>query len=251
MTLTVSDLGPGRVITWDRQARRNAWDLETMAALAAAIEAAAADESVRCIVLRGAGEHFSAGDDLQSALEATRETWAQTIEAFQRLTRAVLAAPPPVLCAIDGWCVGGACEFTASCDLRICTDRAKLLTPEVRIGLVFTNGGSIFLPHLLGEARARELLLTGEPRDAEWARSAGFVNEVVAPSALNDAIERWVGSFEHTSRAAVAATKQLLNLRFGSLLEESMQRETQQCVELFDHPDCRAALDAFRERSRS
>jgi enoyl-CoA hydratase len=250
MTVTASNLGPGRVITWDRRARRNAWDLDTMTALAAAIETAGADESVRCVVLRGAGEHFSAGDDLQSALEATRETWAQTIAAFQRLTRVVLGAPVPVLCAIDGWCVGGALEFAASCDLRICTDRARLLTPEVRIGLVFSNGGSIFLPHVLGEGRARELLMTGEPRDADWARATGFANDVVAPSALDDAIERWVRRFEHTSRAAVAATKQILNLRFGPLLEESMQRETQWCVDLFDHPDCRAALQAFRERSR-
>jgi enoyl-CoA hydratase/carnithine racemase len=251
MTVAASDLGPGRVITWDRQARRNAWDLETMTALAEAIDSAGADATVRCAVLRGAGEHFSAGDDLQSALEDTRETWARTIEAFQHLTRVVVAAPVPVLCAIDGWCVGGALEFAASCDLRICTDRTKLLTPEVRIGLVFSNGGSIFLPHVLGEGPARELLMTGEVRDAQWARAAGFVNEVVAPSALDDAIERWVRRFEHTSRAAVAATKQILNRRFGSLLEESMQRETQWCVDLFDHPDCRAALQAFRERSRS
>jgi enoyl-CoA hydratase/carnithine racemase len=251
MTLTASDLGPGRVITWDRQARRNAWDLETMTALAEAIETAGADASVRCVVLRGAGEHFSAGDDLQSAPEATRETWAQTIAAFQHLTRVVVTTPVPVLCAIDGWCVGGALEFAASCDLRICTDRVRLLTPEVRIGLVFSNGGSIFLPHVLGEGPARELLLTGEPRDADWARTTAFANEVVAPYAFDDAIERWVRRFEHTSRAAVAATKQILNLRFGSLLEESMQRETRSCVDLFDHPDRRAALQAFRERSRS
>jgi hypothetical protein len=121
---------------------------------------------------------------------------------------------------------------------------------EVRIGLVFSNGGSIFLPHILGEARARELLLTAEPCDADWARATAFVNEVVAPSALDDAIERWVLRFEHSSRAAVAATKQILNLRFGSLLEESMQRETQSCVDLFDHPDCRAALQAFRARAQ-
>ena len=251
MTVTSADRSGARLIEWDRRARRNAWDLDTMTALAAAIESAGADESVRCVVLRGAGEHFSAGDDLQSALEATRDTWARTIEAFQRLTRIVVAAPVPVLCAIDGWCVGGALEFAASCDLRICTDRARLLTPEVRIGLVFSNGGSIFLPHVLGEGPARELLLTGEPRDADWAGATAFANEVVAPSALDDAIERWVRRFEHTSRAAVAATKQILNLRFGSLLEESMQRETQWCVDLFDHPDCRAALQAFRERSRS
>ena len=70
MTVTTADLGAARVVSWDRQARLNAWDLATMTAIADAIEAAAADPEVRCVMLRGAGEHFSAGDDLQSALEA-------------------------------------------------------------------------------------------------------------------------------------------------------------------------------------
>jgi enoyl-CoA hydratase/carnithine racemase len=250
MTVTTADLALARVITWDRQARRNAWDLETMTAIADAIEAAGDDKAVRCVVLRGAGEHFSAGDDLQSALEATKETGAATIEGFQRLTRVVLASPVPALCAIDGWCVGGALEFTASCDLRICTERAKFLTPEVNIGFVFSNAGSIFLPHVLGEAAARELLLLGGERDARWAREHEFVNEVVPPFALDDAIERWVDGFRSSSRAAVAATKQILNERFGPLLAESMDRESHWCVELFDHPDSQAALQAFRDRAR-
>ena len=143
MTVTTAELGAARVIEWDRQARRNAWDLETMTAIADAIEAAAADEEVRCVVLRGAGDHFSAGDDLQSALEADTESWAATIEGFQRLTRVVLAAAVPVIAAIDGVCVGGALEFAASCDLRLCTDRIRLLTPEVGIGLVASNAGTL------------------------------------------------------------------------------------------------------------
>ena len=71
MTVTTDELGAARVITWDRQARRNAWELATMSAIADAIEAAGADPAVRCVVLRGAGEHFSAGDDLHVAIEAT------------------------------------------------------------------------------------------------------------------------------------------------------------------------------------
>ena len=70
MTVTTAHLGAARLIVWDRQARRNAWDLTTMTAIADAIEAAGADSSVRCVLLRGAGEHFSAGDDLQAAIEA-------------------------------------------------------------------------------------------------------------------------------------------------------------------------------------
>ena len=70
MTVTVEALGAARVVRWDRQARRNAWTRETIEAIADAIEAAGADEAVRCVVVRGAGEHFSAGDDLHAALEA-------------------------------------------------------------------------------------------------------------------------------------------------------------------------------------
>ncbi|HEY1276587.1 MAG TPA: enoyl-CoA hydratase/isomerase family protein [Thermoleophilaceae bacterium] len=248
MTVTAVDVGAARVVVWDRQARRNAWDLETMTAIADAVEEAGADGSVRCVALRGAGEHFSAGDDLQSAIEADSESWAATIEAFQRMTRVVLRSPVPAVAAVDGVCVGGALEFAASCDLRLCTDRVRLITPEVGIGLTASNAGTLLLPEVLGETAARELLLSGEPRDAAWAREHGFATEMVPPAELDARIEHWADVFSRTSRDAVAATKAMLNERFGDLLEAAMERETRHCVRLFDEPDARAALRGFAER---
>ena len=251
MTVTTAELGAARLITWDRQARRNAWDLDTMTASADAVEAAGAEAGVRCVVLRGAGGHFSAGDDLQAAIEADSAVWAATIEGFQRLTRVVLAAPVPAIAAVDGVCVGGALEFAASCDLRLCTDRVRLLTPEIGIGLVASNAGTLLLPEVLGETAARELLLGGEPRDAEWAREHGFATEMVAPADLDGRIEHWAGVFERSSRAAVAATKSMLNERFGDLLAAAMERETYHCVRLFDEEDARTALREFAERRQA
>jgi enoyl-CoA hydratase/carnithine racemase len=251
MTVITEARGSARMIVWDRQARRNAWDLETMTAIADAIEEAGADEAVRCVVLRGAGEHFSAGDDLQSAIEADSAAWAATIEGFQRMTRVVLAAPVPVIAVVDGVCVGGALEFAASCDLRLCTDRVRLLTPEVGIGLVASNAGTILLPEVLGESAARELLLGGEERDAAWALAHGFPTEMVSPADIDARISHWTEAFSRNSRAAVAATKSMLNERFGALLEEAMARETYHCVRLFDEPDARGALAAFAERRGS
>jgi enoyl-CoA hydratase/carnithine racemase len=248
MTVTTADLGSARLVGWDRQARRNAWDLETMTQVADMVEEAGRDESVRCVVLRGVGEHFSAGDDLRSALQADSEAWAATMEGFQRMTRVALACPLPVIAAVDGVCVGGALEFAASCDLRLCTNRIRLLTPEIRIGLVMSNAGTLFLPELLGETAARELLLGGEERDAAWAREHGFATEMVAPGELDARIEHWAGVFARNSRAAVAATKAMLNDRFGDLLPAAMDRETRHCVRLFDEPDAREALRAFAER---
>jgi len=248
MTVSTDNRGSGRIVVWDRQARRNAWDLETMSAIADAVEAAGADEQVRSVVLRGAGDHFSAGDDLRSALEADSAAWAATIEGFQRMTRVVFAAPVPVIAAIDGVCVGGALEFAASCDLRLCTNRIRILTPEVGIGLVASNAGTILLPEVLGETAARELLLSGEERDAQWARANGFATEMIAVADIDARIDHWVGVFERTSRDAVAATKAMLNERFGALLGQAMDRETHHCVRLFDEPDARAALARFGAR---
>jgi enoyl-CoA hydratase/carnithine racemase len=248
MTVTTAALGAARVITWDRRARLNAWDLDTMTAVADEIEAAGADRDVRCMVLRGAGDNFSSGDDLQAAIDADSAAWAATMDAFQRLTRTVLAAPIPAIAAIDGVCVGGALEFAASCDLRLCTDQVVLITPEVGIGLVASNAGTLLLPEVLGESAARELLLGGEPRDAEWAREHGFATEMVARDLLDGRIEHWVGVFSRASRAAVAATKAMLNERFGALLGEAMDRETHHGVRLFSEEDAKQALRAFAER---
>lgn len=248
MTVTTADMGAARIVSWDRQARRNAWDLDTMTQVADAVEEAGRDDAVRCVVLRGAGEHFSAGDDLQSAIEADSAAWRATIEAFQRMTHVVLESPVPAIAAVDGVCVGGALEFAASCDLRLCTSRIRLLTPEIRIGLVMSNAGTLFLPEVLGETAARELLLSGEERDAAWAKEHGFATELVAPAELDARIAHWAGVFANNSRAAVAATKAMLNERFGDLLPAAMDRETEHCVRLFDGPDAREALRAFAER---
>ena len=248
LSVSVSQLGSARVVEWDRQARRNAWTRDEMAAIADAIEAAGADEAVRCVVVRGAGGHFSAGDDLYAAIEADAESWAATVRGFQRLTRVTLAAPVPVLATIDGVCIGGALEFAASCDLRIATDRARFGTPEVGIGLVYTNAGSHFMPSTMGETAARELLLTGTLRDAEWAQRNRFVSEIVPADELEERTAAWTKGFEEVSRAAVARTKAMLNQRFGELLDAAMEREERACIELFDGPDAPAALQAFAHR---
>jgi enoyl-CoA hydratase/carnithine racemase len=250
VTVTAEPLGAARVVRWEQAGKLNAWTRETIEAIADEIEAAGADEAVRCVVVRGAGENFSAGDDLHAALAATAGDWEATIAAFQRVTRVTFAAPVPVLAAIDGVCIGGALEFAASCDLRIATDRARFATPEVGIGLVATNAGTLLLPEVLGETAARELLLTGQLRDANWALRHHFVSEIVAPGALDERIGAWAAGFAAVSRTAVARTKAMLNARHGDLVAAAMHREERACVELFGSPDARTALEAFAGRGR-
>jgi enoyl-CoA hydratase len=248
MTVTTEELGSARVIRWDNQRHRNAWTGATIAAIADALDAAAGDPAVRCLVARGAGEDFSAGDDLCEAAAGDAASFAATIDEFQRLTRVVLAAPVPVIAAIDGVCIGGALEFAASCDLRIATDRARFATPEVRIGLGASNAGTLLLPEVLGETAARELLLTGALKDAVWMDRHGFFNALVPPERLDAAIKALAAAFDTTTAPAVARTKRMLNDRFGDLLPAAMERETLTCVELFDTPEAQEAVQRFAQR---
>ena len=248
MTVTTEPLGAARVIRWDNQRHRNAWGRDTIAAIADALHAAGQDPEVRCLVARGAGEHFSAGDDLFEAATADAASFAATIEQFQRLTQVVLDAPVPVIAAIDGVCIGGALEFAASCDLRIGTGRARFATPEVRIGLGASNAGTLLLPEVLGESAARELLLTGAIRDAAWMDRHGFFNALVPADRLDAAVVALVTAFDLTTAPAVARTKRMLNERFGDLLPAAMERETLTCVELFDTHEAQAAVQGFARR---
>jgi len=246
MNVITEELGNARIISWDNQRHRNAWGRDTIAAIADQLDAAGREPGVRCLVARGAGEDFSAGDDLFEAAAADVDSFAATIDEFQRLTQVVLESLVPVIAAVDGVCIGGALEFAASCDLRIVTRRARFATPEVRIGLGASNAGTLLLPEVLGETAARELLLTGQLKSAGWMDRHGFCNDVVDD--LDAGIAQWVTVFDAATAPAVARTKRMLNDRFGDLLPEAMARETQTCVDLFPTPEAQEAIQRFARK---
>ncbi|HXV57594.1 MAG TPA: enoyl-CoA hydratase/isomerase family protein, partial [Gaiellaceae bacterium] len=132
-------------IRWARPERLNAWDRETLHALGAALAEAARGDA-RAIVLHGEGGAFSSGDDLRETATLTPEQWAETLTAFNRLTREIVGAPQPVVAAVDGVCVGGACELVAACDVRVASPRSRFGCPEVAIGLSISNGFSMLAP---------------------------------------------------------------------------------------------------------
>ena len=246
MSVSTAELGNARIISWDNQRHRNAWGGATIEAIADALDSAGREPGVRCLVARGAGEDFSAGDDLYEAADATPESFAATIDQFQRLTQVVLESQVPVIAAIDGVCIGGALEFAASCDLRIGTHRSRYATPEVRIGLGASNAGTLLLPEVLGESAARELLLTGQLKSAGWMNRHGFFNDVVDD--IDAGIAEWITVFDAATATAVARTKRMLNDRFGDLLPEAMARETQTCIDLFPTEEAQAAVARFARK---
>ena len=225
---------------WSRPGRLNAWDGETLAALGGAL-AEAGGSDARAIVLHGEGGAFSSGDDLRETATLAPEEWAAALTGFNRLTREVVAAPQPVIAAIDGVCVGGACELAAACDIRVASPGSRFGCPEVAIGLSISNGFSLLAPRA-----ARRLVLTGELVDAEEARGLGLVDVVVDD--VEAEARRLVERIAALAPLAVAGSKRLLDAATREELERALDREAALCEQLFETADAREGLAAFLEK---
>jgi enoyl-CoA hydratase len=230
-------------IRWSRPDRLNAFDRASLEALGDLL-AEAASTDARAIVCFGEGGAFSAGDDLHETATLSPSEWAEAIGAFNRLTREVVAAPQPVIAAVDGVCVGGSFEFAFACDVRVATPRSRFGCPEVAVGLSISNGFSLLAPR-----PARRLILTGELVGADEALRLGLV-DIVAANAENEA-RRVAEQIAALAPLAVSASKRLLDEAAREALDAALDREADLCTRLFETEDAREGLAAFLEKRRA
>ena len=229
--------GSAAWIRWSRPERLNAFDPESLDRLGDLL-AEAGSSDARAIVCFGEGGAFSSGDDLAATASMDAEHWRRTLKAFNRLTREVVAAPQPVVAAIDGVCVGGSFEFAYACDIRVATPRSLFGCPEVAIGLSISNGFSVLAPRA-----ARRLVLTGELVVADEALRLGLVDQLVddAEAGARRVAERIAA----LAPVAVAGSKRLLDESAKEVLERGLERELDLCARLFETDDAREGLKAF------
>jgi enoyl-CoA hydratase/carnithine racemase len=197
-------------VTIENAAKLNTLNRATMIAVIGAAEALGRDESLRAVVLTGAGGHaFIGGADIaeMATLDAAsaREFITlvhQTCDVFRRM-------PVPVIASIHGWTLGAGLEVAAACDLRIASGTAKFGMPEVRVGVPSVVEAAL-LPGLIGWGRTRRLLLTGETIDAPTALTWGLVEEVVPAAGLDAAVEKAVSAILASGPRAIRLQKALM-----------------------------------------
>ena len=236
------------VITINRPEVRNALNPAALADLAAALEFVGRNPAVACAILAGEGGTFTTGDDLTETAAMDEVGFAAMIEGFQSITRALRAMAMPVIAAIEGYAVGGGLEIAAACDLRVCAEDTIFFCPEVRLGLLLSNGSSSILPRLIGAGRTRELMLTGRRFDAAWAERAGLVNRVVPHGAVLEAALAMAGEVAANQPGAVRMTKRLLNQVEEREVADALIEETRATLAAFADPAVVAALKAELER---
>jgi len=249
--LLVADRDAVRVITVHRPEKLNALNAATLGALHAAFDAAAADDSVRVVVLTGAGpKAFVAGADIAEMTTLSPVQARDFSLRGQRMMRAVEMLPKPVIAMINGFALGGGLELAMSCHLRIAADTAKVGQPEINLGLVPGFGGSQRLLRLAGRAATLELCLLGAPIDAARAQQLGIVNRVVPAAELEAETMKVAAQLAGAAPLALRGILDCVNTGGECAIEEGLAFESTQFGLVFATDDMREGTAAFLERRK-
>ncbi|MGA7386587.1 MAG: crotonase/enoyl-CoA hydratase family protein [Pseudolabrys sp.] len=245
--ILISNEGPVRKIRMNRPEKKNALTLAMYEAMAAAIEDAGADTSVRCLLIAGAPDIFCAGNDLNDFVAMARTGALGT--PIVRFLHALARCEKPLVAAVSGAAVGIGTTMLLHCDQVIASESAVLLTPFVSLGLLPEAGSSLVAPRLMGHARAFSLLVMGKSLSAEAAKSVGIIN-AIAPAAELDAQSLAAArDIAVLPAESVSAARRLMR---GNV-EEIVARIDEE-VEAFKtrlaSPEAKAALAMFLNRKR-
>jgi cyclohexa-1,5-dienecarbonyl-CoA hydratase len=227
----------------------NIFNIEMMREIHDAINECASQREMVAIVFEAAPDSraFSAGVAVEEHVE---ETIYQMLDSFHGIFRALEQAGKPTVALVDGAALGGGCELVACCDIVIATERARFGQPEIKLG-VFPPVAAVLLPRIIGDNRARELILTGELIDATEALRLGLVNSVVPHAELEQKALDVLVKLRELSAPALEATKRAMDLARGRSFEDALTRvEDLYLNELMKTEDAHEGIKAFMEKRK-
>lgn len=240
-------------VALNRPEKLNAFDATMHEELYAALDGAASDEEVRCVVLRGEGRGFSAGADLAGILEGsdgTPDLGEYLRNTYSRLVRRMVSMEKPIVASLHGPVYGAGVGIALACDLRIAAQSAKFSVAFIKIGLMPDAGVSFFLPRVVGLGHALEMSMLGDPVEADEALRTGLVNRVVPDESLAEETAALAARLAAMPTAAIGRTKGALYASFEADLETVLEREAEGqtfCGYTADHREGVAAFFEKRE----
>jgi enoyl-CoA hydratase len=223
--LEVSREGHVGLIKINRPEALNALNSLTFDELSHALDQFNQDESVRSVIITGQGKAFVAGADIAELRDMDAFQSRRFSQKGQRVFDQIEALGKPVIAAVNGFCLGGGCELAMACDIRVASERARFGQPEVNLGTTPGFAGTQRLPRLVGEGRAKELLMTGDIIDAQTACAYGLVNKVVEADTLMDQVMALAEKINSKGPLAISMVKSVVHkglqvdLTSGSAME--------------------------------
>ena len=249
-TLLYEIRGHAALVTFNRPEKLNTWNATVAAELSQALQDAEADDAVRAIVLTGAGRAFCAGQDLADGgfTEGDVDLGVTLEQHYNPLIRLGAGREKPIICAVNGVAAGAGANLALACDIVLAARSAKFIQAFCKIGLIPDSGGTWFLPRLVGEARARALMLTGEKVSAEQAEAWGMIWQCVDDDALRERADALSRDLASAPTRGLALTRKSLLASNDNSLDQQLDLERDLQREAGNTADFREGVSAFVEK---
>lgn len=238
------------IVKMNRPTAMNALNSETLGELKEAFAQLKDDDGVKVIIITGEGKAFVAGADIAEMKDMTGEQAREFSQAGQKVFNEIARMKKPVIAAVNGFALGGGCELAMACDIRIASDKAKLGQPEVNLGVIPGFAGTQRLARLVGAAKAKELIFTGDMVDAQTALSIGLVNQVVPVEQLMDVCMGMASKIASKGPVAVKLAKKVINQGVEEKLDKGSEYETDEFGECFAKGEAKEGMTAFLEKRK-
>lgn len=238
-------------LTINRPEALNAFNEDVIEELEFVIEETIQDDKVGVIIITGAGEKsFIAGADIKAMQKMDQASALDFGEKGQLLTKMIENSPKPVIAAVNGFALGGGCEISLACHIRIASENAIFSQPEVSLGILPGWGGTQRLPRIIGYGLANEMIVSGKMVDAKEALRIGLVNHVVALTDLLDKCDEVASQILKNGPNAIAQSLKCINGSIGLDLESGLKMEVTRFSELFSTDETKEGLSAFVEKRK-
>ncbi len=237
------------IITLNRPSKLNSMTLDMLEIIGEALDEAANDKDVRCVLFKGMGDRaFSSGADFMDFPSLSVDKARRIPLTGHRVFRKILELPKPVVAAINGWCFGGGNELIQFCDFKIASEKARFGQTEVNLGLAPGWGGTYMLPKLVGRTAAKELMMTGKVITAEEAKRIGLITEVYPASEFKEKVEEYVKKLVEGPLVSLASMKRLLNRDLQ--MDAALKAEEDAFANLWNFGELKEGIAAFNEKRK-
>ncbi len=228
----------------------NALNSETFYELADVFSEIEKDEGFRVVIVTGEGRAFVAGADIAELFKLNQLQARKFSQLGQMVFRKIENSSIPVIAAVNGFALGGGCEFAMSCDIRWASEKAKFGQPEVSLGVTPGFAGTQRMARICGAAVAKELILSGNVIDAKRALEIGLVTNVLPPDKLLDEVKALAAKIASQGPVAVRLAKQAINRGIDGSFETGEGYESEVFGLCFSHPESKEGLKAFLEKRK-
>jgi len=228
----------------------NAVNIETIVEIESAMHELKENNDVKVVIITGEGKSFVSGSDISRLAQMDSLAAREYSQTGQRVLAYIENMEKPVIAAVNGYALGSGCEIAMACDLRVVSEKAKLGQPEVKLGLIPGHAGTQRLARLVGIARAKELIFTGDLIDAQEALRIGLANKVVPPEALLEEARSIARKIMEVGPTAVKFAKTVINRGIDANLTTATSYETEAFSILFSTDEAKEGMKAFLEKRK-